>query len=103
MGLACDRIKDIAHRLVSGLFFAPTARAHPGMDSNPDFPPSRAFYKLLKRQSQEAPCSQESQAVCTKHVRESSGIRLVIQPLDAARGAGRSANDESVAIGVFSE
>ena len=25
-------------------------------------------YKLLKRRSQEPPCSQESQAVCTKHV-----------------------------------
>jgi hypothetical protein len=38
--------------------------------SNPYFPPSSVLYKLLKPQSQEPHCSQESQAVCTKHVHE---------------------------------
>ena len=38
------------------------------VETNPDFPPSRAFYKFLKSQSQERRYSQESQPVCTKHV-----------------------------------
>src|SRR5215469_8917546 len=38
------------------------------VETNPDFPPSRAFYKFLKSQSQELRSSQESQPVCTKHV-----------------------------------
>src|SRR5690242_11641482 len=36
--------------------------------SNPDFPPSRVFCRLLKLQPHEPPSSQESQAPCTKSV-----------------------------------
>ena len=38
------------------------------LESNPDLPPSSISYNLLKLRSQEEPCSQESQTVCTNHV-----------------------------------
>jgi hypothetical protein len=37
-------------------------------ESNPYLPPSRISCKVLKPQSQERPCSQESQPVCRKHL-----------------------------------
>ena len=37
-------------------------------ESNPYLPPSRVSRKVLKPQSPERPCSQESQPVCRRHV-----------------------------------